>query len=1551
MDGLSDSYWRMPSPSDGLSGSASNSGSGLFSSAGASGSPFDALQHARLSPSALDPNSFSSNFIMPKFAANNGSSFGFAVAEPDAPFRGAPKSTGMDYENNGLGAFSSFGYNDVPTSSGPSGASTSRAGSSASPPVSAAPRPYQADGPVYTPYGSSVVSVSGKDNSTQKSLNAPYSASFNPTNLFDPVALGVPAPPESSTNFAGLYSSSGFDIIGVLARVAARPHQAIQIGPVDLSCSFLVVDAKRYDMPIVFASETFSSLTGYSNSEIIGRNCRFLQSPDGLTSQGAPRKYTDGNAAWHMRTHITSGKESQSSLINYRRSGEAFINLVTIVPITWDSDEIAYYVGFQVDLVDQPNAILARMKDGSYTVNYSLLNNPPRSVSMQSVEASVDTRDSWAAPMAEEKPVLSITPPTIAPQALVESDDMDEEALLDIIASEGITGLGTDDERKQFNKLLLDNSNDFIHVLSLKGSILYASPSASKILEYEPSELVGTLIQGLCHPSDVVPVVRELKDSGSISHAKVNLLYRIQRKNSGYIWIEAAGKLHVEPGKGRKCVILIGRRRETFKLSWDDVRREGGLAEKEFWTKLSREGMMLTATGPVQSVTGFSPSEMVGTSIFQLVQPTAEGQIRDAMRRCLAGEGVTVEYQMKSRNGLMDVVTHFYARQVKAFDDEMMLDAELQGPPHLTIIAQTSERTSHYRKVQQRTFFNSPVYVPGPHATVDAPAPASMESPDSDIDGGQPSGPPPFASTFKTLDHPSMASDNIFDELDTTRCTSWQYELHQPEDEYWRKRKATPRKPPELPKLILAGAGIALREPIAEPIAVVSDPESARHAAFQELETFRTTVDALRSRISGLEGILATAFSSPTSFPKIQNPAQSHSDPAPTSYPLPLPFTSVAEHPYYSPQRDIAVNIQQPQASTSYLPYQDSRTTSEGRENSTDGGTSVVAEELRGEDVEASVLLEFMALGRHRNLGKSEAAPNKDQDDGEASSSHHTSPHARDVAPGGGNANATTFPPSPQAMYPTTASLALVAPGRDLATALIDHSLDWMGWHHAAVHAPSFKKEATEFWEWGENRMETCSSDWLALWFALLVVGVGNLAAGQAPVLGISEDERSHLAKTCFLLQVDERLSSIISNCPAWLYDDGPTLGMPPCVEWVRNTFRISSNHKVLTLHRPFLHRAFRDPRFESSRRRAITASRNILREAARCSDIRLWTVPYHISAAACVALLEIFQRNSMHPTDTTSSDLMLAEVLGALATLERMQKTSSIARRGVALIQNLVAEEKRLREERERTGKGKANGNGRKRKKEGEGEGSAFKKAAKKYEADMSPRVEGSPTLSSTASDSSFSSPAAALIGLHSNGNGSGTHARQTPFSFSYDPTSPHTHVPPLPSTPSSSSTLHDAARFDFATASALPQEFLSIFLEHSHEFDPLDGAIFNQRGRHSERLSARQSGHPALAHAPTHLRAPRPISASSNAVLTMARLTEMEPERPVPRRAPTPVPVTTPPAAAPAVASSTDTAEFDFLGTIRHMLTDPEEFNTIAILLLLSELFLCFIIIRFVP
>ncbi|WJH38330.1 PAS domain-containing protein (plasmid) [Aliirhizobium terrae] len=41
----------------------------------------------------------------------------------------------------------------------------------------------------------------------------------------------------------------------------------------------IVTDPSQADNPIIFCNEAFRKLTGYSDEEIIGRNCRFLQGP------------------------------------------------------------------------------------------------------------------------------------------------------------------------------------------------------------------------------------------------------------------------------------------------------------------------------------------------------------------------------------------------------------------------------------------------------------------------------------------------------------------------------------------------------------------------------------------------------------------------------------------------------------------------------------------------------------------------------------------------------------------------------------------------------------------------------------------------------------------------------------------------------------------------------------------------------------------------------------------------------------------------------------------------------------------------------------------------------------------------------------------------------------------------------------------------------------------------------------------------------------------------------------------------------------------------
>ena len=179
------------------------------------------------------------------------------------------------------------------------------------------------------------------------------------------------AQPPVLPQYRNAYSASGFDMLGVLMRVATRPEAHINIGAVDMSCAFAVCDVTQHDLPIVYCSDIFERLTGYTKHEILGRNCRFLQAPDGKITPGVKRKYVDDQSVMRIKDMISQRQEMQISIINYRKGGQPFMNLLTMIPITWDSEEIKYYVGFQVDLVEQPTSITSK-NPGETVASYAI---------------------------------------------------------------------------------------------------------------------------------------------------------------------------------------------------------------------------------------------------------------------------------------------------------------------------------------------------------------------------------------------------------------------------------------------------------------------------------------------------------------------------------------------------------------------------------------------------------------------------------------------------------------------------------------------------------------------------------------------------------------------------------------------------------------------------------------------------------------------------------------------------------------------------------------------------------------------------------------------------------------------------------------------------------------------------------------------------------------------------------------------------------------------------------------------------------------------------
>ncbi|KAK3292784.1 putative vivid protein [Chaetomium fimeti] len=186
--------------------------------------------------------------------------------------------------------------------------------------------------------------------------------------------------------YPGLYSPSGIDILTILATIHTRPNPTVPLGPVDASCAILIADLAQPDQPIIYASQPFTALTGYSAAEALGRNCRFLQAPPPLVyrddggdgdgkdggggtvgnwdggggrgaggnrDSGVARRrgcggLVDGEVVRRMGAAVQGRREVQVEVVNYRKSGEPFLNLLSIIPVRVGSG-LDLSVGFLCD--------------------------------------------------------------------------------------------------------------------------------------------------------------------------------------------------------------------------------------------------------------------------------------------------------------------------------------------------------------------------------------------------------------------------------------------------------------------------------------------------------------------------------------------------------------------------------------------------------------------------------------------------------------------------------------------------------------------------------------------------------------------------------------------------------------------------------------------------------------------------------------------------------------------------------------------------------------------------------------------------------------------------------------------------------------------------------------------------------------------------------------------------------------------------------------------------------------------------------------------------
>ena len=126
---------------------------------------------------------------------------------------------------------------------------------------------------------------------------------------------------------AGQNTERGLLLNGLLAaiRLSAEP--------------MVVSDPHQPDNPLIAVNKSFEQLTLYPESELSGRNCRFLQGEE-----------TDRDAVRQLGTTLRRGNGCVQFLTNYRRDGTSFYNLLFISPVHGHDGQLHFFFASQHNL-------------------------------------------------------------------------------------------------------------------------------------------------------------------------------------------------------------------------------------------------------------------------------------------------------------------------------------------------------------------------------------------------------------------------------------------------------------------------------------------------------------------------------------------------------------------------------------------------------------------------------------------------------------------------------------------------------------------------------------------------------------------------------------------------------------------------------------------------------------------------------------------------------------------------------------------------------------------------------------------------------------------------------------------------------------------------------------------------------------------------------------------------------------------------------------------------------------------------------------------------
>ncbi len=191
------------------------------------------------------------------------------------------------------------------------------------------------------------------------------------------------------------------------------------------------------------------------------------------------------------------------------------------------------------------------------------------------------------------------------------------------------------EEQTRF-RVLIENSIDGTALYSSEANVLYQSPAITRILGYDPEELVGVNVAQYVHPDDVGLLGRAYDEILSFPAHVVTTEVRIRHKNGSYRWLEVILSNRLEE-VGIHAIVanfrdITERKRMDAELRASEEQYRLLVEHSPFAIIVHSEGRIVYANpSAVELVGASSAAELVGSSLIKYVHPNSRPAVLERL--------------------------------------------------------------------------------------------------------------------------------------------------------------------------------------------------------------------------------------------------------------------------------------------------------------------------------------------------------------------------------------------------------------------------------------------------------------------------------------------------------------------------------------------------------------------------------------------------------------------------------------------------------------------------------------------------------------------------------------------------------------------------------------------------------------------------------------------------------------------------------------------------------------------------------------------------------